>query len=90
MREWVRRSQINNDGDVTELKLLKGERRMTSAVDTGIATITIFMFFVRGTRILVGYGIFRRRSMIACRCHVALHGMSTFVHAIDRDGQHDC
>lgn len=27
--------------------------------------------------------------MIVCGCHVALHGMGTFVHAIDRDGQHD-
>jgi hypothetical protein len=29
------------------------------------------------------------QTLMVCRCHVALHGMGAFEHAIDHHGQHD-
>jgi len=89
MFEGVIRAQVKNDGVITDLKLLKGQRRMASAIDTGIATIKIIVLFERGAWALVGCGSFRRGTMFVRRCHVSLHGMSTFVHDIDCCGQHD-
>jgi hypothetical protein len=89
MFEGVIRAQVNNDGVITKLKLLNGERRMASAIDAGIATIMIIVLFERGARARVRCGNFRRGYLTACRCHVTLHGMSTFVRDIDCCGQHD-
>ncbi len=70
-----------------QFKLLDDQRCMTRAVDARIAAIVIFVLFTRGTRTLVG----RRevRTFLIARRHMILHGMSTFAHAVDRDGQYD-
>jgi hypothetical protein len=62
---------------------------MTSAVDTIITAIMIFVLFERGTRTLVSRRDIGMHTLIVCRCHLVLHGMNAFMHAIDRDGQHD-
>src|SRR5512139_3844833 len=90
MCKWIRRAHIYNYGIITKLKLFNGKGCMTSAVDTGVTTITVFVFFERGTRTLVRNGIIRSRSLNACVNNVTLHGVSTYMHAIDRDGQHYC
>jgi hypothetical protein len=89
MFEGVMYAQVNNDGVITKICQLTGQRRMASAIDTGIATIKIIVLFERGTRARVRCGKFRRGYLNACRCHVTLHGMSTFVNDIDCCGQHD-
>jgi hypothetical protein len=62
---------------------------MTSAVDTIITAIMIFVLFERGTRTVVRRSDIGIHTLIVCRCHLVLHGMNAFMHAIDRDGQHD-
>ncbi len=62
---------------------------MTRAVDTGITAIEIFVLLEWTTRALVRSGDFNIQIPIGSRCHVTLHGMGTFVYAIDRHGQHD-
>lgn len=89
MLERGGRVQIQYDGIIAEFKRLDSKRRMAGAVDAGIAAIRIFMLFMRGTRALVRCGNFRSRGLIICCSHMALHGISPFVHAIHRDGQHD-
>jgi len=34
-------------------------------------------------------GIIRIQTVIICSCHRALHGMTVFMHAVDRNSQHD-
>lgn len=75
----------NNRWVVVEFNVLGGQRRMTSTVDTGIAAIGNLMLIKGGTRTLVGCG----NVLIICRHHIILHCMNTFVHTINRDGQHD-
>jgi hypothetical protein len=87
--EWIRSAQIYNEGVITELKPLHGQRRMANAVVAGVATIIIVVLFERGTGALVRYGYFRMRRSAICFCHRMLHGMGTFMDAIDRDSQHD-
>ncbi len=89
MLERVRRVQIKYDGIIAEFKRLNSKRRMAGAVDAGVAAIRIFVLFMRGARTVVRVGDFRSRDLIVFCCHMALHGMSAVVHAIDRDGQHD-
>ena len=68
---------------------MNGQRSMASTVDTSITAIVIFVLFERGPRTLMKHGSFRMQTLTVCRCHVALHGMGAFEHAIDRHGQHD-
>ena len=62
---------------------------MTGAVAASITAIVIFVLFEWSTGTLMRHGNFRMRTLIVSCCHVALHGMSAFMHTIDRDGQHD-
>ena len=89
MLEWIRRAQIGNARVITELKRLDGQRCMAGAVAAGIATIMISVLFERCTRTVASCGNFRVRCPFAGGSLVALHGMGTFMHASDRDGQHD-
>ncbi len=81
--------KIQNRWVVTEFKLLDSQGRMTSAVDTGIATIKILVLFMRRTRTLVRCCDFRKRQLRVRRIDMILHSMSTFMHAIDHNSQHD-
>ncbi len=85
MLEWFRHAQIHYDGVIAELKRLNGQGSMAGAVDTGITTIIIGVLFKGAARTRVKCG----KDLSICRCRTALHGMSAFVHAMDRDGQHD-
>ena len=89
MLERVGRVKIKYYGMIAEFKRLNSKRRMASAVDAGVAAIRIFVLFMRGARTLVRGGNFRSLDLIVFCCHMALHGMSAIVHAIDRNGQHD-
>ena len=89
MLERVGRVQIQYNGIIAEFKRLNSKRRMTGAVDAGIAAIRIFVLFMRDTRALVRCGNLRSLDLIVCCRHTALHGMRPFVHAIDHDSQHD-
>ena len=89
MLERVRRVQIQYDGIIAEFKRLHSKRRMAGAVDAGVAAIRILVLFMRGARTVVRVGNFRSRDLIVSCCHMVLHGMGAFMHAIDRDGQHD-
>jgi hypothetical protein len=75
---------------VTEPELLNDQGRMTDAVDAGIATIIFRVMFEGGTGTVVGSGDLHRRCLVTGSCHVILHGMSTLVHAVDRNGKHNC
>lgn len=80
--------QIHNEWIVAELKRLDGQGRMTSTVAADIATILDIILFMRGAGTVVRCGDIRIRSLVASCGHMILHGMSTLVHAIDREGQH--
>ncbi|MHB8123526.1 MAG: hypothetical protein ACYDG4_15385 [Desulfuromonadaceae bacterium] len=84
--EFVMDAEFFNDGGISKLKRLNGLRYLRIAADTGIATIMIFVLFIGGTRALMRWGTIRRRCLITC-CNFTLHGMSTFMHAIDRNSQ---
>ena len=81
--------QIKNQRVEIEFKLLNNQRRVTGAVEAVVATVIILMLFQGRARALVRFGNFRRQCLIACSRKVTLHGMRAFMHAIDRDGQHD-
>ncbi len=83
--EWVGYSQVGNNGVITQLKLLAGQRRVTGAVDTCVTAIIIFALSERGTRLLERCGNLQRYFLIADIRHMTLHGTSTSVQAVDRD-----
>jgi ABC-type proline/glycine betaine transport system permease subunit len=60
MFEWIRHAQVPNVGIVIEMESLEGQGRMTGAVDTGIAIITIVVLFDRATEAMVRCGNNRR------------------------------
>lgn len=81
--------QIKNQRVEIEFKLLNDQGRMAGAVEAVVATVIILVLFQGGAWALVGFGNFRRQCLIVCGREVTLHGVRTFMHAIDRDGQHD-
>lgn len=89
MLERVGRLQSKNQRVEIKSKLLDDQGSMAGAVEAVVATVIILVLFQGGAWALVRFGNFRRQCLIACSREVTLHGMRTFMHAIDRHGQHD-
>lgn len=70
------------------MKRLDGQKGMTSAVYAYITSVMFFVLLKRGTGTVVRCRVYCLQYLVACHRHVTLHGMGTFVHAIDRDGEH--
>jgi hypothetical protein len=62
---------------------------MTGTIQTGVTTIVVAVLFKGGTRTLVSGGNVRRSGLITFSYHLSLHGVRTFMNAIDCDDQHD-
>jgi hypothetical protein len=84
--ERVGRAQIYYDGVIIELKRQNSQRSVAGAVYAAVAAVIILLVFKRGAG-----GIVRSRSIncSACSSDRDLHGVSTFMGTLDRNGQHD-
>lgn len=87
--ERLRWFEVDDEGGVGQLELLKGERSMADAVDAGIAPVLVVILLNRTAGAVIRGEKFRLSRLIACHRGLNLRSMSCFAHAMSHRGKYD-